>query len=77
MSAVAARGFGRHPVKPCFMVEMISLYCSVVRATVRLFILHLQSSLKYESSSWEIRTFKANPLKALKTLDFGSRISTI
>lgn len=35
--AVATAGLGRLPVNPLFMVEMISLYCCVVRATVRLF----------------------------------------
>ena len=36
--AVAIRSFGRKPIKPAFIVVMISLYCSVVKAIVFLFI---------------------------------------
>ena len=38
-SAVAIRSLGRQPQKPSFIVCMISLYCSVVSATVFLFIM--------------------------------------
>ena len=37
-SAVAIRSFGRQPQKPSFIVVIISMYCSVVRAVVFLFI---------------------------------------
>lgn len=36
--AVAIRWLGRHPLNPSFIVWMMFLYCSTVRATVRLFI---------------------------------------
>lgn len=55
--AVATAGLGRLPEKPFFIVEMISLYCCVVRAMVRLFNrIHLTFVAKIRHFSLENTT---------------------